>query len=61
MKIVRVHAVYEGWPISLVVETDTLDLLELSLKELKEVEGTFDEHAWKQLMGDYKAFFSHYC
>ena len=47
MKIVHISAVYREWPIQLVVQTDTEEFLELSLKELKEGE---------QLVEDYRVF-----
>jgi hypothetical protein len=56
MKIVQIHAVYKGWPVALVVQTDTGEVLELSLSELKEFEGTFAEQLWKELVNDYKVF-----
>jgi hypothetical protein len=56
MKIVRIHAVYKGWPVALVVQTDTGEVLELSLSDLKEFEGTFEEQLWKELVDDYKIF-----
>jgi hypothetical protein len=60
MKIVHVHAVYKGWPVFLVVETDTGDILELCIKELKEDEDTFEGDAWKQLIEDYRVFYFSY-
>ena len=56
MKIVRIHAVYKGWPVALVVQTDTGEVLELSLSDLKEFEGTFEEQLWKELVDEYKVF-----
>ena len=56
MKIVRIHAVYKGWPVALVVQTDTGEVLELSLSDLKEFEGTFEERLWKELVDEYKVF-----
>lgn len=56
MKIVRIHAVYKGWPVALVVQTDTGEVLELSLSDLKEFEGTFEEQLWKELVNEYKVF-----
>jgi hypothetical protein len=58
MKIIYIHAVYEGSPVSLVVETDTGAILELSLKELKEIEGSLEKYVWKQLTEDYKVFYT---
>jgi len=56
MRIVHIHAVYKSWPILLVVETETGEVLELSLNELKKTSDAFDEHAWKQLVEEYKVF-----
>ena len=56
MKIVQIHAVYKGWPVALVVQTDTGEVLELSLSDLKEFEGTFEEQLWKELVDEYKVF-----
>ena len=56
MKIVQIHAVYKGWPVTLVVQTDTGEVLELSLSDLKEFEGTFEEQLWKELVDEYKVF-----
>jgi hypothetical protein len=61
MKIVRIHAVYKGWPVALVVQTDTGEVLELSLSELKEIEGAVEERIWRELVEEYKVFsYSHY-
>jgi hypothetical protein len=56
MKIVRIHAVYKGWPVALVVQTDSGEVLELSLSDLKEFAGTFEEQLWKKLVDEYKIF-----
>jgi hypothetical protein len=56
MKIVDISAVYREWPVQLVVQTDTEEFLELSLKELKEGDFELDDHAWKQLVEDYRVF-----
>jgi hypothetical protein len=56
MRIVHIHAVYKSWPILLVVETEAGEVLELSLNELKKTSDTFDEHAWQQLVEEYKVF-----
>jgi hypothetical protein len=57
MKIVRICAVYKVRPVLLVVQTETGDVLELSLKELKEADYEFDDHAWKQLVEEYQVFY----
>jgi hypothetical protein len=56
MKIVYISAVYKEWPVHLVMQTDTDEFLELSLKELKEGDFEFDDNAWKQLVEDYRVF-----
>jgi hypothetical protein len=56
MKIVQIHAVYKGWPVALVVQTETGEVLELSLTELNEFDGTIDEQLWKELVEEYKVF-----
>ena len=56
MRIVHIHAVYKSWPIILVVQTETGEVLELSLNELKETSNVFAEQAWKQLVEEYKVF-----
>ncbi len=56
MKIVHISAVYKEWPVHLVMQTDTDEFLELSLKELKEGDFEFDDNAWKQLVEDYRVF-----
>jgi hypothetical protein len=56
MRIVHIHAVYKSWPIILVVQTETGEVLELSLNELKETSDAFDAQAWKQLVEEYKVF-----
>lgn len=60
MKIVRICAVYREWPVHLVVQTDEGDFLELSLKEFKEADYEFDDHAWKQLVEDFRVFHHSY-
>ncbi len=56
MKIVRICAVYKEWPVQLVVQTDTGEFLELSLKEVKEGDFEFEDTAWRQLVEDYRVF-----
>jgi hypothetical protein len=56
MKIVHIHAVYKGWPVALVVQTETGEVLEFSLKELQEFDGTVDESVWKKLIEEYNVF-----
>jgi hypothetical protein len=56
MKIVHIHAVYRGWPVALVVQTETGEVLELSLTELNEFDGTIDQQLWKELVEEYKVF-----
>jgi hypothetical protein len=56
MKIVSICAVYRAWPVLVVVETDTEDFLELSLKELKDGNYEFADQAWKQLAEEYRVF-----
>jgi hypothetical protein len=56
MKIVHISAVYKEWPVHLVMQTNTDEFLELSLKELKEGDFEFDDNAWKQLVEDYRVF-----
>ncbi len=55
-KIVKIHAVYREWPVLLVAQTDTGDLIEISLKEVKERGYEFDEQAWKELVEEYRVF-----
>ncbi|GIX49536.1 MAG: hypothetical protein KatS3mg131_3747 [Candidatus Tectimicrobiota bacterium] len=55
-KIVKIHAVYREWPVMLVAQTETGDLVELSLKEVKERGYEFDEQAWKELVEEYRVF-----
>jgi len=56
MKIVDISAVYKGWPVFIVVQTDIGEFLELSLKELKEGDFEFDENTWRQLVDEYQVF-----
>lgn len=56
MKIVHIDAVYKEWPMQMVVQTDSEEFLELSLKDLKDGEFEFDDTAWKQLVEDYRIF-----
>jgi hypothetical protein len=56
MKIVRIHAVYKGWPVALVVQTEAGEVLELSLTELTEFDGTIAQELWKELAEEYKVF-----
>jgi hypothetical protein len=56
MKIVHIHAVYKGWPVALVVQTETGEVLELSLHELQEFDGTIAEPLWKELIEEYNVF-----
>ncbi|HEY7496060.1 MAG TPA: hypothetical protein VIH59_33780 [Candidatus Tectomicrobia bacterium] len=56
MRIVHIHAVYKSWPIMLVVQTETGEVLELSLNELQKTSDAFDEQVWKQLVEEYKVF-----
>jgi hypothetical protein len=56
MKIVDISAVYKGWPVLVVMQTDTGKFLELSLNEVKEGDFEFDENAWRQLVDEYQVF-----
>lgn len=56
MKVVQIHAVYKGWPVALVVQTDSGEVLELSLSELKECNGTIAEELWQELVNEYNIF-----
>jgi hypothetical protein len=40
----------------LVVQTETGEVLELSLNELQKTSDAFDEQVWKQLVEEYKVF-----
>jgi hypothetical protein len=60
MKIVHICAVYREWPVYMVIQTETDEFLEISLKELKEGDFEFDENAWKQLVEDYRVFHHSY-
>ena len=61
VKIVRICAVYRQWPVLLVVQTERGEFLELSLRELKEADYEFTDHAWKQLVEEYRVFhYSHH-
>jgi len=44
----------------MVVQTDTGEFLERSLKELGEGEVEFADNAWKQLVEDYRVFHHSY-
>jgi hypothetical protein len=60
MKIVQIHAVYKGWPVALVVQTDTGEVLELSLSDLKKYEGPFEKQLWQELIDEYNVFSHNY-
>lgn len=60
MKIVQIHAVYKGWPVALVVQTDTGEVLELSLSDLKKYEGAFEKQLWQELIDEYNVFSHNY-
>ncbi len=60
VKIVHICAVYRTWPVLMVVQTDTGEFLERSLKELGEGEVEFADNAWKQLVEDYRVFHHSY-
>ena len=60
MKIIHICAVYKTSPVIMVVQTDTGELLELALTDLRDGEVEFDDHAWKQLVDDYRVFHHSY-
>jgi hypothetical protein len=56
MKIDRVLAVYSTSPLLLVMESEEGELLELSLRQLKNSGHSFSDAVWKSLIGDYQIF-----
>jgi len=56
MDITKVLAVYRVSPLLLVVEAEDGQVVELSLKELKDGGHRLSDVAWKDLLEDYQLF-----